>query len=265
MRRAYGMMLSIFMLAMVLAVPQQAVAADDQEIQGSALRYTAIGDSIGFGFGGILGYVPRYQYYISIDNKKWVIVHNESVGGWKSDQLLKALQNDSGMRKNIARADVLTYEIGGNDMRAARNKYIKGTCGGADNQDCMRDTVARLKDEWVQITDIIIELRNGDTSNFKTMNLYNPYVKEDKKAKSHDGTKSRFEVFKPYLDEFNQFIEEKQSMGYLMADVYTEFNGDSHEEDPVQAGYIFIDGLHPNDKGYKKIAQTFRKLGYDEF
>ncbi|MCS1351062.1 SGNH/GDSL hydrolase family protein [Mechercharimyces sp. CAU 1602] len=257
----------IFTLLFALTVvgSLDAVHAEGAETNKKIVQYTVIGDSIGLGFGAFKGYGPRYRDHMMKDTNKLVYVVNRSVGGWQSDELIDGLKNNKFIRSAVRNGDVVTWNIGGNDLRKARNKYMKGTCGGIDNEDCLRAALIDLKSDWVEATELIIELRDGKTSNLKTMNMYNPYVAEDKKAKSYDGTMSRFEVFKPYLDEMNRFIEEKQSMGYQMADVYTAFNGASQEEDPIKSGLIFIDGLHPNDKGHKEIAKSFRSLGYDKF
>ena len=36
-------------------------------------------------------------------------------------------------RRATREAEIVTWNIGGNDLRAARNSYKKGTCGGVDN------------------------------------------------------------------------------------------------------------------------------------
>ncbi|MDA8353205.1 MAG: GDSL-type esterase/lipase family protein [Firmicutes bacterium] len=226
-------------------------------------NYTVLGDSLGTGFGAWYGYVSRYRDHMEDDTGITVNLNNLSVNGWTSTDLLDALKNDPFYREAVASADVVTWDVGGNDMRKARNSYISETCGGANNEDCLREAVDTFQSNWDQIVSIIHDLRAEKPTNFKTMNVYNPYVNEDKAAPSYDGSTTRFAVFKPYLDEVNQFIDNQQSRGYEMADIYTAFNGPNHDQDPGDKGYIFLDGLHPNDTGHRVIAEHFRSLGYD--
>ncbi|GGE08821.1 spore germination lipase LipC [Marinithermofilum abyssi] len=257
-RRIFSSILTVFLLLSVFTfgLATEVAAATTWE-------YTSLGDSLGTGFGAWYGYVPRYRDHMGKDTGNNGNLTNLSQNGWTSSDLLYALQTDSTFRSSVASADVVTWDIGGNDLREARNKYLNGTCGGTDNEDCLRETVATFKNNWFQIVGIIQDLRNGQTTNYKTINVYNPYVNEDKDALSYDGTVTRFEVFKPYLDQINQYIDAQQTLGYEMADVYTAFNGPNHNIDPEQKGYIWIDGLHPNDTGHKVIAEELRRLGYD--
>ncbi|SFS91701.1 SGNH/GDSL hydrolase family protein [Marininema halotolerans] len=257
----------ILMIVLVFALffpftTNLSVAHAAEKEASTTYEYTAIGDSIGFGFGAFHGYVPRYGDYMEDDTSSKVNIQNKSVLGWETPQLLHAVKTDTAMRLRLAVSSVISWDIGGNDFRVARNKYIAGTCGGPKNEDCLVETSKLVKKNWIEIVTILHELRQGKDTNFRTMDLYNPYIAVDKKAKSYDGTKSRFEVFKPYLDDLNQFIHDQESMGYTTANVYDAFNGPKHDEDPRAKGYIFIDGLHPNYKGYEVIAKEFRKLGY---
>ena len=47
-----------------------------------------------------------------------------------------------------------------------------------------------------------------------------------------------------------------------VAEVYAAFNGPSHDEEPMDKGYIQSDGEHPSEAGAKAIAELLRKLGY---
>lgn len=226
-------------------------------------QYTALGDSLGWGYGGWYGYVPRYRDAIRYDTGNSVNLTNKSVLGWTSSDLLNAIITRSDFRADIARARVITWDIGGNDLLDARDRYISRNCGGKDNEDCLRNAVTLFRSNWDQIVTQIISLRNGDIGNLRTMDLYNPYVDEDKAAKSYDGTKTRFDVFRGYLDQVNHHIYSQSFRGYKVAKVYDVYNGANHDIDPSIYGYICFDGLHPNDKGYSVIASQFRKLGYD--
>src|SRR5215218_11277245 len=125
--------------------------------------YVAIGDSLATGFGAFSGYVPRYEAHIETDTGVAVTRTNLGQNGWTSSQLLSALRSDPKFRRSTRGAEVVTWNIGGNDLRAARSSYKNKTCGGTDNQDCLRASVATLKTNWTAITAEVLELRS--TSN----------------------------------------------------------------------------------------------------
>lgn len=238
-------------------------------LQGTALAatwdYTALGDSLGTGFGAFKGYVPRYETHIEADTRNTVNLNNLSRNGWTSSDLLYALRNDAGFRRAVRRAEVVTYDVGGNDLRDARERYKQGTCGGADNQDCLRATESKFESNWTAITAEILGLRSPRNTIIRTMDIYNPYVNRDMAADSwaNDGGLNDFQAFKPYVDEANSHIAATSvANGIRYAPVYQAFNGPSGIEDPSSKGYIFIDGLHPNDRGHTVIAGLFKDLGY---
>ena len=170
--------------------------------------YVALGDSLATGFGAFKGYVSRYEAYIETDTGVAVTRTNLGRNGWTSSQLLSALRNDPTFRRATREAEIVTWNIGGNDLRAARNSYKKGTCGGADNQDCLRAGVAKLETNWDAITAEVLELRSTRNTIVRTMDIYNPYVRTDIVSDTwqNDGGMNDFDVFKSYVDEVNYHI-----------------------------------------------------------
>jgi hypothetical protein len=54
-------------------------------------------------------------------------------------------------RSTVAEANVVTWDIGGNDLAGARTRYLEGSCGGSDNQQCLRDAVEQFRSNWDSI------------------------------------------------------------------------------------------------------------------
>lgn len=242
----------------LLAAPTTSLAVGKPGGGGStaAWDYVALGDSLATGFGARKGYVPRYKDYVQTDTGASVKLNNLGQNGWTSTDLLNALKTNGTFQKAVSGAEVLTWDIGGNDLRAARDQYKQGTCGGSDNQDCLRATVATFKSNWDGIIAEILARRTTANTIIRTMDIYNAYVNEDKA----DGS---FTVLKGYLDDVNAYIGSTAGgNGIPYAKVYEAFNGPNGDQDPEDKGYLSLDGLHPNDKGHKVIADLFRGLGY---
>src|ERR671910_972910 len=240
--------------------------------QGTALaaptswEYVALGDSLATGYGAFIkGYVPLYEAHVETDTGVAVTRTNLGQNGWTSSQLLSALRNDPTFRRATREAEIVTWNIGGNDLRAARNSYKNGTCGGPKNQACLRASVAKLETNWDAITAEVLELRSTRNTIVRTMDIYNPYVRTDMVSNTwqNDGGMNDFEVFKIYVDEVNYHIATTSyTTGVPYAQVYLAFNGPTGDEDPKSKGYLSFDGVHPNDTGHRIIADELRRLGY---
>ena len=227
--------------------------------------YVALGDSLATGFGALTGYVPRYEAHIETDTGVAVTRTNLGRNGWTSSQLLSALRSDPTFRRATREAEIVTWNIGGNDLRAARNSYKKGTCGGPDNQDCLRAGVAKLKANWTAITAEVLELRSTENTMVRTMDIYNPYVRTDIASDTwkNDGGMNDFQVFNSYIYKANLHIATTSyAAGVPYAGVHLAFNGPYGYEDPKSKGYLSFDGLHPNNTGHRVIAGELQKLGY---
>jgi len=220
-------------------------------------QYSALGDSLAVGvLDSQGGYVRRYDNYISTDTGVTVSLTELGVNGAHSGDLLKSLENDPNYRSHISSSQVVTWDIGGDDLLHAINLFRQGQCGGADNQDCLRSAVAGFIPNWDAIVQQILALRDKNKTIIRTMDIYNPFVAE----LMVDGT---FSTVEPYLDQVNQHIATSAMVnGIPMAQVHLAFNGPNGDQDLVMKGLIALDGIHPNDNGHKAIADALRALGY---
>ena len=226
------------------------------ESQNPTWQYAALGDSLAVGILAQQGYVPRYQQHIQTDTGATVMLTNLGVNGWQSSDLLNALRNDTRFRAAVHSAQVVTWEIGGNDLLAVRREFISGTCGGADNQECLRQAVVQFKSNWDAIVAEILAQRDPRNTILRTMDIYNPFVAVDRLGE-------RFTILNNYLNQVNAHITASAALNNIpCAKVHEAFNGASGEEDPILKGFISIDGLHPNDRGHEAIAGALRQLGY---
>ncbi len=231
--------------------------------------YTGLGDSIGFGLFAPIGdgYVPGYERLIEADSGVNVNAINLSVPGWTSSDLLGAIRGNLFFRLSVFTSTIVTVNIGGNDLLGARGSYKNRTCGGADNQDCLRTGVAVFRDNFNAIMANVLSLRSTRNTIIRTMDIYNPYVNEDRGQDTWPNDQGNdFQVFKPYLDAINgQIAATAIARNIPYAQVYLAFNGPNGDLDAGDRGFLAFDGLHPNGRGHRLIADLLRGLGYTPF
>src|SRR5579859_4210669 len=198
--------------------------------KSSNWSYVALGDSLAAGFDAVQGYVPRYQSDIESDTGVTVNLSNLGQPGWQSSDLLNALKTNQSFRSAVSNAQVVTWDIGGNDLKHAYKLFLTGACGGADNQDCFRSAVTNFKGNWDGIVRQLTSLRDPSQTILRTMDIYNPFVAEQEAL-------GNLATLKPYLDETDAYIQSSAAQnGILCAKVYAAFNGPSGTEDPIAKG-----------------------------
>ncbi|MCA1564614.1 MAG: DUF4214 domain-containing protein [Acidobacteria bacterium] len=244
-------------LALAVTIFALLFAVRPAAAQAQTWQYTALGDSLAAGLNDSQGgYAARYRNYVQADTGATVNLVNKGVSGLTSAGLLNALRTDDTLRAQIANSQIVTWNIGANDFQDAVARYQSGTCGGADNQDCIRATVASFKANWNAIIAQILSLRSPSNTIIRTMDNYNPAVDLARVF-------GFLPVIKPYLDDINRFIILSAINNRIApALVYQAFNGLNGELDAGRRGYISADGIHPNDTGHDIIAGQFRATSY---
>src|SRR4030042_6070074 len=250
----------------LLLVLLLAFAVSGSQVFAATWNYTAFGDSLAYGTGATnnQGYVDQYKSYLEADNQATVTLYNLGVPGWTSADLLNALKKNSTFRLAAAGSDVITVDIGGNDLLRAVYLYKAGTCGGKKNNKCMKTALKKLKSNWGKIFAQIRKLRKKKSTIISAMSLYYSSVNADMGNDSYSGDSytSDFSYFNPYLLKANSYLRSAaRKKKVLTADVHTLYNGASGTEDPQVKGYISADGLHPNDTGYQIMRGALRNLG----
>ena len=199
--------------------------------------YVALGDSLAVGVGARRGYVPRYAEQLQSDADANVKVTNLGVSGQTSSQLLRSLRTDPEIRKALRGAEVVTFNIGLNDLGQAGSAYQSDACGGPQNRACLRKVVDKVERNWDAIVHEISSLRSSEDTIIRTVGLgYTPLTEG---------------VFGPYLVGVTRHIDSAADDARIP---YAEVRLDD--------GAMSADGLHPNDKGYRLIADRLRSLGY---
>jgi len=199
--------------------------------------YVALGDSLAVGVGAHRGYVARYAAYIRADMRAQIDLLNLGRSGQTSSQLLHALRNDPAMRRALGSAEVITFNIGINDLGHAGVAYENGACGGDDNRECLRAAVEAFKENWDATIVELLSLRSTEDAVVRTAGIgYTPRVDR---------------ILEPYVDEVNRHIA-----------TTTADHDIPYAQPYLDEEYLSSDGVHPNDDGYEAIAARLRELGY---
>jgi lysophospholipase L1-like esterase len=242
--------------------------ADTSWAANGLWTYTGLGDSLAFGAFALpgQGYVPRYAGYLQTDLSRPIFLFPLGIPGWTSSELLHALRTNSLFRSSVFLSNVVTWNVGGNDLNSARNRYKDKNCGGADNQQCFRDAVSTFKANWTGIIDEIFALRRFRKTVIRTMDIYNPFVREDLASDTWPGDAGNdFQAVNAYLDEVNAFIASTaMERKIAFAPVHLAFNGPNGTDDPGDKGLLAFDHFHPNTVGHILIAQLLRGVGYSQ-
>lgn len=217
-------------------------------------RYVIFGDSLARGFVALQGYADRYEDAIENNFGLELDSRNFARSGLTSGGLARILTQNTRERQELFEADIVTWNIGGNDLRLARAHFKEGRCGGADNQECLRLAVINFRIAWDQIVAAMQEARAQREMVVLGMDIYNPFVREDRAA-------GDFVTLQPYWGAVNGYIADSLAAANIpRAAVALAFNGPDGGQDPVAAGYISGDGFHANDRGHQIIAQALQNV-----
>jgi lysophospholipase L1-like esterase len=198
--------------------------------------YVALGDSLAAGVGARRGYVDLYADHLRKDTGARIELTNLGVSGQTSPQLLRSLRNDPSTRRALRGAEVVTYNIGINDLGQARGSYDAETCGGTQGERCIHVAVRELDENFNAITEEILNLSSPDRTIIRTVGLgYTPHAGK---------------TFEPYLKQVNRNIATSSDESNIP---YAEVSLGDRGLGP--------DGLHPNESGYEDIADGLEELG----
>jgi hypothetical protein len=95
-----------------------------------------------------------------------------------STALLDSLRTDDQIRAAVADADVVLIATGPNEGSITTEPLAAGTCGGADNLDCVRALGERWATNFDASLDEIEELRDGTPTAIRLVNAANIFTSE---------------------------------------------------------------------------------------
>ncbi|HET7580325.1 MAG TPA: GDSL-type esterase/lipase family protein [Bacillales bacterium] len=202
-----------------------------------SLIYTAIGDSLSVGTGSLLapGFEKRYAKLTEQALQHTVKVNIFAKNGATSGEILQRMY-DNKVRTGIYHASIITITAGGNDLIHAAREYAK-----TQQPYLFEQAIHQFSINMSNIMQEIYAIKASSPFMIRLVGLYNPFP-------SLEGSDY-------YVQSFNHHLQSFSNANTKVADIFYPFK---HYGKKV----LFLDGLHPNGKGYQVIAEVLYQLGY---
>ena len=240
----------LFALTAVLVLAFAACAGSDEaddatvdEITESTWDVVILSDSY------LTNVAETYAEHVAEANDVEVVLHNESTGLLSVMSLSEELAADEGRWPDLVREAEVVVFWGNPEGLIPEGQ--EGNCGNGgrtiEESHCDGDWDP-YREGLEQIAVDIKRLRDGQPTIIRTMQGYSPGVGQWEEAGVYDDCMA----CETYAHEAEQAAADAQ--GVPIAQVWDEFNGPDHTEDPVEKGYIASDGFHPSLEGAYVIA-----------
>lgn len=198
----------------------------------------ALGDSISFGYNLGNNHHPSNEAFpFIIGENADMRVRDLGVPGWTTDQLLAATKSDEAFRQAIIHADVVTLDIGNNDLLQA----LKASNG---NPAVIQAGVGKMLQN---LNTIIMEIQSLSDAKIVVYNIYNAF-------QVSDPLHNLSLYLLPQINGGIQAVVQRSNLlGHVvMADANKAFG-------EQQAIYVRQGDIHPTVEGQRVLA----KIGLD--
>lgn len=214
-------------LAMKQEVPESFVSEELNVVAAGDSLTQGVGDSTGTG-----GYVPYLQKLFQQEQGiGTVTINNYGVKGNRTDQLLKKIKSAE-VKQSISDADMVILTIGGNDIMKVVRDHISNLQ--------LDDFTPQMKTFETNLYNVLREIRkDNQQAAIVLVGVYNPFTK-----------------WFADVDEMNDIVTKWNRTGENILTLYdnTYFVPIEQIFSDSTENLLYTDYFHPNDKGYKLIA-----------
>ncbi|MBE7433693.1 MAG: hypothetical protein HS100_07235 [Anaerolineales bacterium] len=171
----------------------------------------------------------------------------------KPDGFLENMRVNPELREAVADADIILLNVSPNWSNSAELRYTLDSCGGKDNQDCLRETLVKTKCEWKGIMDSFAELRASQPVVFQVV-LWSDWVFHV--SYGGDATREQVSVMASYFTRFQEF--QATTPGVQIVTVFSK----TYEELPPE--FFKTDGSHQfSEEGSRAAVELILSPGLE--
>jgi lysophospholipase L1-like esterase len=200
-------------------------------------------------------YAARIEEDLGVE----VEIQNLAVGGETTKSLLANVQKYPWYREPLQEAEVVLISVGGGDLPGMAKRFFDGECGGADNQDCLRQQLEESQVNWDALLSEIASLAEPHET------LIRPIIPGvlEYYARVYKDQPEEVEVYNSYVVALYEHMARScAERGIPVLDLYALYDGpDADPSLPDLAGTG--DGVHVSNEGDAVIAELLRDLGYE--
>lgn len=224
-----------------------------------AFSYVALGDSLTEGIGDTTnqgGYIPLLSQQLTQEYGYQVTSQNFGVGGNTSNQILKRMSNDKNIKKALAKADLLTLTVGGNDVMAVIRKNLSDlnlaafSKASLSYQERLRKIIEKARTDNPDLPIYIVGIYNPFYLNFPELTDMQLVI--DNWNKSTEAITKEYErvYFVPINDLLYKGIDGEEGIVQTVGEQTTVVNNALFSEDH----------FHPNNIGYQIMSNAVMEV-----
>ncbi len=206
------------------------------------LRYVAIGDSLTAGYGAKPDETFVHHFCCAIQEKmrEQPEVVNAGVVGATTPEMIRLIEENLLLRKQIRSANLISLTAGGNDLLLAAKAYLF-----EGNAISLKHALKQFQINYDRLIRSVRDLKesaeNADVSyTLLLIGLYNPIPELEESAF--------------WVQAFNKQMEKHANGHIRFINLYDRFSGREEE-------FLYEDRIHPNAHGYRVIASSLEQCG----
>lgn len=255
--------LLLFIVVFNLLIPksdQELTKKDFLAQEAKHFNYVAVGDSLTEGVGDTTnqgGFVPLLSQAMTDTFNYQVTYSNYGISGNTSQQILSRMTKQEAIQKSLAKADMMTLTVGGNDVMAVIRKHLTQLSVSTFKkpatayQKRLRQIIELARSENEDLPIYVLGIYNPFYLNFPEMTEMQEII--DNWNESTESVTDEYDnvYFVPINDQLYKGIDGEEGIVSTSGDQTTVIN------DALFSG----DHFHPNNIGYQIMSDvTMEKI-----
>ncbi|WP_423218307.1 SGNH/GDSL hydrolase family protein [Streptococcus equinus] len=255
--------LLLFIVVFNLLIPksdQELTKKDFLAQEAKHFNYVAVGDSLTEGVGDTTnqgGFVPLLSQAMTDTYNYQVTYSNYGISGNTSQQILSRMTKQEAIQKSLAKADMMTLTVGGNDVMAVIRKHLTQLSVSTFKkpatayQKRLRQIIELARSENEDLPIYVLGIYNPFYLNFPEMTEMQEII--DNWNESTESVTDEYDnvYFVPINDQLYKGIDGEEGIVSTSGDQTTVIN------DALFSG----DHFHPNNIGYQIMSDvTMEKI-----